>query len=89
MGQMSDGMKMDNSMMRFFPLLGMWLVMMAAMMFPTMVPTLKSYEDLMSSADGTRIGWLGLLVGYSLVSALGESISQRFNPNVLWSTDRE
>ena len=66
MGQMSDGMKMDNSMMRFFPLLGMWLVMMAAMMFPTMVPTLKSYEDLMSSADGTRIGWLGLLVGYSL-----------------------
>ncbi|MFL2791049.1 MAG: DUF2182 domain-containing protein [Paracoccaceae bacterium] len=67
MGQMSDGMKMDNSMMRFFSLLGMWLVMMAAMMFPTMVPTLKSYEDLMSSADGTRIGWLGLLVGYSLV----------------------
>lgn len=67
MGQMSDGMKMDNSMMRFFPLLGMWLVMMSAMMFPTMVPTLKSYEDLMSSADGTRIGWLGLLVGYSLV----------------------
>ena len=67
MGQMSDGMKMDNSMMRFFPLLGMWLVMMAAMMFPTMVPTLKSYEDLMSSADGTRIGWLGLLVGYSLI----------------------
>ena len=45
----------------------MWLVMMAAMMFPTMVPTLKSYEDLMSSADGTRIGWLGLLVGYSLI----------------------
>ena len=67
MGQMSDGMKMDNSMMRFFPLLGMWLVMMSAMMFPTMVPTLKSYEDLMSSADGTRIGWLGLLVGYSLI----------------------
>jgi predicted metal-binding membrane protein len=67
MGQMSDGMKMNNSMTRFFPLLGMWSVMMAAMMFPTMVPTLKSYEDLMMSADGTRIGWLGLLVGYSLV----------------------
>lgn len=66
-GQMSDVMKMDNSMTRFFPLLGMWSVMMAAMMFPTMVPTLKSYEDLMMSADGTRIGWLGLLVGYSLV----------------------
>ena len=32
-----------------------------------MIPTLKSYEDLMLSADGTRIGWLGLLIGYSLV----------------------
>ena len=67
MGQMPKDMKMNNSMARFFPLLGMWTVMMAAMMFPTMVPTLKSYEDLMLSADGTRIGWLGLLIGYSLV----------------------
>ena len=67
MGHMSGSMKMDNSMTRFFPLLGMWSIMMAAMMFPTMVPTLKSYEDLMTSADGTRIGWLGILVGYSLV----------------------
>ena len=67
MGQMPKDMKMNNSMARFFPLLGMWTVMMAAMMFPTMIPTLKSYEDLMLSADGTRIGWLGLLIGYSLV----------------------
>ena len=67
MGQMPNDMKMNNSMARFLPLLGMWTVMMAAMMFPTMVPTLKSYEDLMLSADGTRIGWLGLLIGYSLV----------------------
>ena len=36
-------------------------------MLPTMVPTLRSYEDLMISADGTRIGWLGLLLGYSIV----------------------
>ena len=67
MGQMPNDMKMNNSMARFLPLLGMWTVMMAAMMFPTMIPTLKSYEDLMLSADGTRIGWLGLLIGYSLV----------------------
>ena len=32
-----------------------------------MVPTLKSYEDLMISADGTRIGWIGLLLGYSII----------------------
>jgi len=38
--------------------------MMAAMMLPTMVPTLRSYEDLMVSADGTRAGWLGVLIGY-------------------------
>ena len=67
MGQMPNDMKMNNSMARFLPLLGMWTVMMAAMMFPTMIPTLKSYEDLILSADGTRIGWLGLLIGYSLV----------------------
>ena len=67
MGQMPNDMKKNNSMARFLPLLGMWTVMMAAMMFPTMIPTLKSYEDLMLSADGTRIGWLGLLIGYSLV----------------------
>ena len=63
----SNGMKMDNSMTRFLPLFGMWAVMMAAMMLPTMVPTLKSYEDLMISADGTRIGWIGLLLGYSII----------------------
>ena len=67
MGSMSNGMKMDNSMTRFLPLFGMWAVMMAAMMLPTIVPTLKSYEDLMISADGTRIGWIGLLLGYSII----------------------
>ena len=67
MGSMSNGMKMDNSMTRFLPLFGMWAVMMAAMMLPTMVPTLKSYEDLMISADGTRVGWIGLLLGYSII----------------------
>jgi len=42
-------------------------IMMAAMMLPTMVPTLRSYEDLMVSADGTRAGWLGVLLGYFIV----------------------
>ena len=67
MPEMSGNMSMDTSMTSFLPLAGMWAVMMAAMMLPTMVPTLRSYEDLMVSADGTRIGWLGVLLGYSLV----------------------
>ncbi len=45
----------------------MWAVMMAAMMLPTMVPTLTTYERLMISADGTRAGWLGVLLGYFVV----------------------
>jgi predicted metal-binding membrane protein len=67
MPSMDGKMSMDNSMTSFLPLAGMWAVMMAAMMLPTMVPTLRSYEDLMVSADGTRIGWIGVLLGYSLI----------------------
>ena len=67
MHMMTGSVLMDTSMTIFLPLTGMWAVMMAAMMLPTMVPTLRSYEDLMISADGTRIGWLGLLLGYSIV----------------------
>ena len=67
MPKMAGNMSMDTSVTSFLPLAGMWAVMMAAMMLPTMVPTLRSYEDLMVSADGTRIGWLGVLLGYSLV----------------------
>ena len=67
MPKMAGNMSMDSSVTSFLPLAGMWAVMMAAMMLPTMVPTLRSYEDLMVSADGTRIGWLGVLLGYSLV----------------------
>ncbi|MGB0557580.1 MAG: DUF2182 domain-containing protein [Paracoccaceae bacterium] len=52
---------------RFIAIFGMWAVMMAAMMLPTMVPTLKSYEDLMLSANGTRAGWLGVVLGYGIV----------------------
>lgn len=62
MGEMSM-MRMDT----FTALFPMWAIMMAAMMLPTMVPTLRSYEDLMSSADGTRIGWVGVLLGYFTV----------------------
>ena len=69
-GSMQGGMSGDVSMMRmdtFATLFPMWAIMMAAMMLPTMVPTLRSYEDLMASANGSRAGWVGVLVGYFVV----------------------
>lgn len=54
-------------MTRTAVLFPMWAVMMAAMMGPTLVPTLAAYEDLIKSADGTRAGWLGLASGYFAV----------------------
>ena len=59
----SVGMNM-MPMTTFGALFPMWAIMMAAMMLPTLVPTLRSYEDLMTSANGTRAGWLGVLAGY-------------------------
>ncbi|QXT38428.1 DUF2182 domain-containing protein [Gymnodinialimonas ceratoperidinii] len=64
----ADMPAMDMSAMtRFNPLFGMWTLMMAAMMLPTLVPTLTNYDRLITSADGTRAGWLGVLAGYSIV----------------------
>jgi predicted metal-binding membrane protein len=54
-------------MVTFGALFPMWAIMMAAMMLPTLVPTLNSYEDLIKSADGTRTGWLAVLLGYFIV----------------------
>ena len=54
-------------MVTFGALFPMWAIMMAAMMLPTLVPTLGSYEDLIRSADGTRAGWLAVLLGYFIV----------------------
>ncbi|MEO9862768.1 MAG: DUF2182 domain-containing protein [Yoonia sp.] len=59
----SVGMNM-MPMTSFGALFPMWAIMMAAMMLPTMVPTLRNYEALMKSADGTRAGWIGVLIGY-------------------------
>ena len=67
MADMNPRMPMDMPMARFGPLFVMWAVMMAAMMLPTMVPTLTTYERLMISADGTRAGWVGVLLGYFMV----------------------
>lgn len=54
-------------MVTFGALFPMWAIMMAAMMLPTLMPTLNSYEDLIRSANGTRAGWLAVLLGYFIV----------------------
>jgi predicted metal-binding membrane protein len=41
----------------------MWCVMMAAMMLPSLVPTLRRYHQAISTADGRQAGWLTALVG--------------------------
>lgn len=54
---------------RFAPVFGMWSVMMAAMMLPTLLPTLRAYEGLMVGANGTVAGWWGVVLGYGAVWA--------------------
>ncbi|WP_170606848.1 DUF2182 domain-containing protein [Ruegeria arenilitoris] len=66
---MDPRMDMYMPMAEFGPLFWMWAIMMAAMMLPTLVPTLRSYEDLIRSANGSRAGWIGVLSGYFLVWA--------------------
>ena len=50
---MDPRMPMYMPMAHFGPLFAMWAIMMAAMMLPTMVPTLRAYEDLIRSANGS------------------------------------
>ncbi len=43
--------------------LGMWVVMMVAMMLPSLVPMLWRYRQAVASSGETRLGWLTALVG--------------------------
>ena len=43
--------------------LGMWIVMMTAMMLPSLVPTLCRYREAVALTGGTRLDWLTALVG--------------------------
>jgi predicted metal-binding membrane protein len=43
--------------------LGMWVVMMVAMMLPSLVPMLWRYRQAIVPAGETRLGWLTVLVG--------------------------
>src|SRR5215208_4248839 len=52
--------------------LGMWVVMMVAMMLPSLVPMLWRYRGAVGGAGATRVAWLTALVslGYFLVWTL-------------------
>ena len=52
---------------KYLGLFSMWAIMMAAMMGPTFVPTMRAYEDLITSADGSRSGSLGVVLGFFVV----------------------
>ena len=55
------------SMSNLAMLVPMWAIMMIAMMGPTFVNTMITYEALMRSANGTWGGLIGLVVGYFIV----------------------
>jgi len=43
--------------------LGMWVVMMVAMMLPSLVPMLWRYRQAIGAAGGKRLGWLTAMAG--------------------------
>jgi predicted metal-binding membrane protein len=43
--------------------LGMWVVMMVAMMLPSLAPVLWRYRQAVAGSRDTRLGWLTMIVG--------------------------
>ena len=50
-----------------FSLWLMWVIMTGAMMFPTLVPTLRTYQDFIYSGFATGGGFIFILLGFSTV----------------------
>src|SRR3979490_332784 len=48
--------------------LGMWVVMMVAMMLPSLLPMLWRYRQAVGRTGETRLGWLTVLVGVGYFS---------------------
>ena len=67
MGSMTDGGMKRGSMATLKMLFPMWSIMMIAMMLPAMVPTLRTYQDLIKTAEGSWLGWSGVLLGYIVI----------------------
>ncbi|MBT6276639.1 MAG: DUF2182 domain-containing protein [Chromatiales bacterium] len=65
----------------FFDLAPMWLLMGVAMMLPTALPFLKTYQEVASSAKhtpaasvvGAALGYLGVWSIFSLTAAIGQT----------------
>ena len=56
-----------NGFSDIFSLFLMWVIMSGAMMMPTLVPTLKTYQDLIYSGAGNSRGFILILSGFSIV----------------------
>jgi predicted metal-binding membrane protein len=57
--------------------LGMWIVMMVAMMLPSLVPILRRYRQAVGGTSEARLGWLTALVGagyFFVWSAFGMAV---------------
>ena len=57
--------------------IGMWIVMMVAMMLPSLAPALQRYRGAIGGAGGARLGRLTLLVGvgyFAVWAALGVAL---------------
>ena len=66
-GDMGMDMAAESMPTRTFGVLFvMWAIMMLAMMGPTFVPTLSSYDALIRAGHASRNGWAGLTVGFFL-----------------------
>jgi predicted metal-binding membrane protein len=57
--------------------LGMWVVMMVAMMLPTLVPMLRRYRQAVGKVGETRLGWLTALVSVAYFFVWTSSCSWR------------
>ena len=49
------------------PLFLMWIIMSGAMMMPTLIPTLRTYQDLIQGGAGTSVGFLLMSLGFFMI----------------------
>ncbi len=52
----------------------MWAIMMLAMMLPTLVPMLATYQNLPCGVRADGAGWVGLVVGYAAIWSTGAAL---------------
>ena len=79
MARSGGGFLCGPSTVRLLPLGGfaalfpMWAVMMAAMMLPTIIPTLRAYGNLPAASGASNAGWWGVIAGYAGVWLFGSA----------------